>query len=310
MEKNFKKYKKEKRYLDYIDQNMIIKNSFLPFDKWISLKIYLSEIDQDNIISDLIYKDIEDMVSENLIKKYFYIRYLDPYPHIRLRLNISSSQSIDTIMTLMNKKFKKYYNENIIKNIVIDTYKQEFQRYGGEALIKDAEKVFYKDSTVSSQIIRMLKEKTLNLDKCEIFIISVLKIMKDMNISLLNQEKYLTNFKLTKNERKQCRIMKEKIDSHFDISSELFGAQKNIKQMNMYLILEQRTKALKTYWEKIEVEYKNEPIRKMNILLSIIHMHHNRLIGIDREKERFLMACIEHYIHSLNSRKKYYYEKQ
>lgn len=306
MEKNFKNKKRKKMNLDYIDQSMIIKNSFLPFDKWISLKIYLAEIDQDNIISDLIYKDIEDMVSDNLIKKYFYIRYRDPYPHIRLRLNISCNQSIDTIMMLINKKFKKYYNGKIIKRIIIDTYIPEVQRYGGEKLIEDAEKIFYKDSIVSSQILRMIKEKTLDLDKSEVYIISILKLMKDMNIPLLDQEKYLSNFKLTKNERKKCRTIKEKIDNHFDISNELFESQKNVRYMNMYLILEQRSKLLKDYWDKVELEYKNEPIKKIDILLSIAHMHHNRLVGIDREKEKFLMACIEYYVHALNDKEKYY----
>ena len=88
----------------------------------------------------------------------------------------------------------------------------------------------------------MIKEKTLDLDKSEVYIISILKLMKDMNIPLLDQEKYLSNFKLTKNERKKCRTIKEKIDNHFDISSELFESQKNVRYMNMYLILEQRSK--------------------------------------------------------------------
>ena len=99
---------------------------------------------------------------------------------------------------------------------------------------------------------------------------------------------------------------KEKIDNHFDISSELFESQKNVRYMNMYLILEQRSKLLKDYWDKVELEYKNEPIKKIDILLSIAHMHHNRLVGIDREKEKFLMACIEYYVHALNDKEKYY----
>lgn len=295
--------------LSYVDQEMIIENSYLPFENWISYNLYISEINQDNFITSFIQNEIQELVNIGAINKYFFIRYRDPYPHIRLRLDVSNNDKIAILMNNITNKLRKQYQSRIISNVTIESYKQEFTRYGGKNLINDAEKVFYYDSIVSQQIIQMIKNKTIDLGKNEIFIISVLKLMKDMSISFENQENYLNRYKLKKDDRKKCRELKKLIDSHFDVRNELFGAQKDVKCMNMYLILEQRRKALKDYWNQVESKYDFNNQKKESILLSIIHMHHNRLIGINRERENFLMACLENYLHTLNCKEKYYNEK-
>lgn len=77
---------------------------------------------------------------------------------------------------------------------------------------------------------------------------------------------------------------------------------------NLYELLAARKKQIKLYKEKIddiEIQGKLFNVRE-NIILSVIHLHCNRLIGIDRVYEKKLNTLARHTLKALS----YFYAQQ
>jgi uncharacterized protein YhbP (UPF0306 family) len=134
-------------------------------NSWLSVYLYYGE-PWENLLTKGIYPFSEKMKSHGLIKSYFYIRYWDKGPHIRLRLNCEKNarneikedlvkyfesyfkinpSTIDP-KELLNRKVKEFRPNN---TLYFTKYLPEYQMYGGKLAMHAAEKQFQ----LSSQIV-------------------------------------------------------------------------------------------------------------------------------------------------------------
>lgn len=136
----------------------------------------------------------------------------------------------------------------------------------------------------------------IKMDIKNIYILSSFRILLDMNISLDKQVEYLSDYILDKNEIKKFRefpninYLQEIID---DNMMNLFDTQENI---NLMTALEERSMAARDYWKSVSSSDLNES-RKKQIICSILHMHFNRMIGIDRTLENQLISYLRKMIY-------------
>lgn len=86
---------------------------------------------------------------------------MDPEYHIRLRIHFNDISHIGFIISCLMKELGEYVNNNVISNIVVDTYKREIERYR-ERYIQDVERLFYIDS---KYIINFLSNEENEVDK-------------------------------------------------------------------------------------------------------------------------------------------------
>lgn len=112
---------------------------------WLYLKIYCGVKTADIILQETITPLVSQLKKENLIKKWFFIRYNDPKPHIRLRFQLSDIKDYGKILEISNSFLKVFIDSGEIANIVIDSYFRELERYG-IGTIETAEELFYKSS--------------------------------------------------------------------------------------------------------------------------------------------------------------------
>lgn len=294
---NSEKFDNKQTLIDipFIDFETQCNHSYSPFDKWISLKLYMEKSMNNNVIREQVYELHNNLIKKQCIDNFFFIRYEDPCQHIRLRIKFKPKykriliEEIDNF--IMNLK-----KDNIINNCVIDTYVQEYSRYGGHSNIELAEKLFMYDSLTTINILRQKKQKMIKMDIKNIYILSSFRILLDMNISLDKQVEYLSDYILDKNEIKKFRefpninYLQEIID---DNMMNLFDTQENI---NLMTALEERSMAARDYWKSVSSSDLNES-RKKQIICSILHMHFNRMIGIDRTLENQLISYLRKMIY-------------
>ena len=102
---------------------------------WIYVKLYANSIFYDFIIAKihLKYKDYS----------WFFIRFYDDRPHLRLR--IKSQNYYSDLASLMND-MNELRQDGIIDFIKIDEYHPEIERYGGREKIDEAEAIFHRSS--------------------------------------------------------------------------------------------------------------------------------------------------------------------
>lgn len=262
----------------------------LPFDNWLYLKLYCNQNREEELIAFYIMDFCEELKKKYGIE-YFYMRYADPKPHIRLRLHASKSLLLQVYPQIMNWN-SELFSDQVIGDISISVYEREVERYGGLTLMEVAEKLFFEDSYIVESILRLKRLGKLTLTLEEIAIISIIMYVsrfykefdQQLNFLLVNYHSsdFMSEFKKKKeNLLKVCNFEK--------------GWDNLIEREDgkiIYELLIRRNQLIDLYREGIE-KTNSDQLFKNDIVASVIHLHCNRLIGTNRELERKLMAFAE-----------------
>lgn len=155
---------------------MEITRNYIPGSEWLYLKIYTGIKTSDILLEEAIQPLTTSFLNNDLIKKWFFIRYNDPKPHLRIRFELSDLIDYNEIFSSIQDAFKPYTESGEIANFVVDTYHRELERYGTETM-EAAEYLFFENSDF------FLKE-CLHLDDEEKIIISLFYI--DQKLDLLH----------------------------------------------------------------------------------------------------------------------------
>lgn len=126
---------------------------------WLYFKIYTGEKTADTLLASVIEPLTRQWLEEGVIDRFFFVRYRDPQPHIRLRLRGKAPQSElfhQLIISQLHTTLEPYSQQGLVHNTVVDTYRPEIERYGKETMT-DSEHVFHVDSLA---VVRLLQELT------------------------------------------------------------------------------------------------------------------------------------------------------
>jgi thiopeptide-type bacteriocin biosynthesis protein len=127
-----------------------VTRSFPPGSEWIYLKLYCTPESSDRLLLQFLPALIER--SGKYITAWFFIRYHDPEPHIRLRIK-SSGRDVPQVVARCNELLAGL-PEGLVNEYRYDTYHRELERYGA-ALIHVVEESFYAGS---AWVLRYLQE--------------------------------------------------------------------------------------------------------------------------------------------------------
>ena len=76
------------------------------------------------------YGYVNEMLNQNVIAKWFFIRYSDPDFHIRLHLHLNEARDFSCIFNRFFVVLQPVINTGLVWNIQCDTYQREMERYG------------------------------------------------------------------------------------------------------------------------------------------------------------------------------------
>lgn len=258
---SFKSALSEKKYKLKCDKHCIKENEKYRYPKhWIYAKIYLPKGEENNFIIN----NISEFINKNdNIKQWFFIRYFDPKPHIRLRIHTSDKKVLLNVIDWL----EDLRESAIIANYIITPYHRELERYGGAKIYPDIEQIFMLDSLCVIKILCYIKDNSLDkLESSNLILKNLEYILENVHIKnkiILKtlQTNELTDKKL-KNDFRQLNISKFQIPSDIcTLSQEIYNVINKIVDNN---ILNGTKKSNCTINEWIS---------------SLIHMHFNRLNG-------------------------------
>ena len=132
-----------------------IKQKFLPGSEWHYIKIYSGVKTADKILTEVIEPMAAKLIEENVIDKWFFIRYADPDHHIRVRF-AGAGNFYAEVTDKLNKALATYLENHLAWKIQTDTYIRELERYGSEN-IENSEMLFFYDSVTTLQILSLLE---------------------------------------------------------------------------------------------------------------------------------------------------------
>jgi len=242
---------------------------------------------------------------------YFYIRYKDPQDHLRIRIFFSELDDEEYIvLRKMIRDFFTNVQENVpLYDYRIMSYEPEINRYemSPPVGLSKIEEWFFIDSVSCYELNKIVNNNLIDFSIETVFVISSLHIL---NKIFENKEEgfiedILSGYNQYNKHNQYYKLIEKDVKGLIGEDNNWDKMYNTNDGMRLSTIIEQRNKYLYNYFQKIDL--KNESNREdlKRIVPSILHMHFNRLIGIDREKENKLMSILYKYIHNQRNKKKY-----
>jgi thiopeptide-type bacteriocin biosynthesis protein len=104
---------------------MIVERSFIPGNEWLYIKLYTGLKTADNILEEVILPLSQYFQENDFILRWFFIRYIDPKPHLRIRFHLKKQEYYPFIFNSINQALQPYFYSGEIANIQLDTYNRK-----------------------------------------------------------------------------------------------------------------------------------------------------------------------------------------
>ena len=124
--------------------------------EWLYYKLYTGHKTADLILTEIIKPMTEEFIGQEIIDKWFFIRYADPKHHLRVRFRSLDSQNIGRVHTSLPAPLAHFMKQDLIWKTQLDTYQRELERYGQHTM-ELSESLFYHDSDAIVQFLDLIE---------------------------------------------------------------------------------------------------------------------------------------------------------
>ncbi|GAB5472045.1 MAG: hypothetical protein Mars2KO_01440 [Maribacter sp.] len=133
-----------------------LKRSFIVGSEWLYYKIYTGHKTSDLVLTEIIKPIINQFIEEDIIDKWFFIRYADPKHHLRIRFHFRNKDYIGPVISMLHEPLNVFVQEDLIWKIQLDTYQRELERYG-PGTMELSETLFCYDSDTTIQFLDLIE---------------------------------------------------------------------------------------------------------------------------------------------------------
>ena len=146
-----------------LNSDIPVKRFFSPGSEWIYFKIYGGYRSLENILMD-IEKDILRFCQSGVLDKWFFIRYEDPDPHLRVRVRLCELSGFSEVLRHFASLLDQARYEGKLSSWCLDSYERELERFG-KTSIDQVESFFQLDSQMVCQMLKSVEtEEDRNLE--------------------------------------------------------------------------------------------------------------------------------------------------
>ncbi|MEN5232490.1 thiopeptide-type bacteriocin biosynthesis protein [Sphingobacterium faecium] len=243
-----------------IPNSEMVERDFLPLQEWIFYDLFLHPLHMDRLLLDIIDHFI--LYNTKEIKEWFFIRYNVQGDHLRLRMKANSDCQAELIKCL-NQIVKPYTHSGILKEVKINTYKREMERYD-VAGITNVETLFHKSSLL---VYELLKNNLPDLEKYE----HCLRIFLGVHKSLVIGQKRFIDW---------TSFIRNTLEKEHHLKNTAFKALNQFIKINNTNYKSEGTEMEQLYMDSIIELLQHCPQRRQAPLFTdFMHMHINRLFA-------------------------------
>ncbi|WP_405407667.1 lantibiotic dehydratase [Streptomyces decoyicus] len=132
----------------------------LPGGEWLYAKIYAPQARQPELLA----RHLAPLTDPGLLRRagadlWFFLRYEDPAPHIRLRFHGKPESLWPVLLPALHAWTRARAETGLLAKMVLDTYEPEVERYGGPAAVEHAERFFHADSESVVTLLAMAPDQ-------------------------------------------------------------------------------------------------------------------------------------------------------
>ncbi|MEU0949473.1 lantibiotic dehydratase [Streptomyces canus] len=272
-----------------------------PGGDWLSLKVYAITDRHDEILSRALPALLEQTTS--LTDRWFYVRYQDDEPHLRIRFHGKPAGLNSDLMPAVHEWADRLAAAGGIRDLVIDTYRPELARYGGPEVMEAAEQAFCADSRAAVEQLQLRDKGHLDIP-AELLLAAN---QMDMAARLIGdgwQDWLLKTYPKGAHHRVFQRYRNEAVAFLSPLLATDGGALRMPDELTQ--VWERRAPSLTHYGHLIR-----EAIAEGRLgtapapFRSVLHMHHNRLGGMNPEAEQGSYAIARGVLQTVTDRKRH-----
>jgi lantibiotic biosynthesis protein len=268
------------------------KENYVIGSGWLYLKIYCNPASANRILVQNILPVIKDLAKE-APATWFFIRYADPKPHIRLRIKLDETNT-GLVIALLKRRISGIVKDSIAREYQADTYRRELHRYGAD-IIEDVEAFFYASSELICRFIS--KHQHNSEDQSHRLAISSMSAMLTMAMpSIADQvifmgavkESFIREYAKEKSAKVDLDLKYRAMRTEF---TELCADARYFRKMKLggtWFLFTQKFQAL------VKKSSAFSPERKQSLLADLIHMHLNRIFTEHQRKQEFVLYYCFH----------------
>lgn len=263
-----------------------------PGTEWLFAKLYCADDVHDDLIVDYLPALTDEFFERGLTDLWFFIRYADPEPHLRLRFFGNPKLLSEYILPRLAEWSSALVAARIAQRLVLDTYDRELERYGGVEAMAIAERIFAADSIATIQILN-LQRRGLDLPKSDLALLSVDALLASVGLTRTERLGVYTTIVAQQEDAQRNELPR--------LRKEFFGYRKAAQRIvadgewlqnqprgdALASVLHCRTEQISPLGDQLHVlEARGElSVGITSIVESLIHMHLNRMFGVDRQLE-------------------------
>jgi thiopeptide-type bacteriocin biosynthesis protein len=271
----------------------------LPGGEWLYVKLYCHP-HQQNFLLDSLHFLLQELHGQDLVKQWFFLRYSDPKPHLRVRFLGEPGPLHSSFLPQLSRWAQVQLQGGNLRNLTLDTYDQELERYGGEQGLRVAEACFAISSDLTLDLLDLLAEQHFTL--LDLGLYSADQLLQPFLAMTERQRLYVLPFRNSE----EKTAFTHRWHSYQRTARQLLGNETWLFAQpsgeHLYTTLQRYKPALAHIANRLHLlEQAGEmKVDRERYLSSVLHMHFNRL-GVlpDEEKHirRGLARTLESFLH-------------
>ena len=218
--------------------------------------------------------------------RYFYIRYSDPSPHLRLRIWRGGDES-DSVATLLARWADGLVEAGLCTDHAFFRYERELERYGGTEAMMLAEDIFAADSRLCHSLVAARNGKRVALDSWSLCVLSLDRLLVALG---MGEDEIAAWLAETPGDRRMlgAHFRERKRDLRIILSGGHALSDPTEAAIN------EAVEAISVAWDKLAGLYTNGKLGAdpAQLRRHFAHLHVNRQLGTNPEVEKTIFSLL------------------
>jgi thiopeptide-type bacteriocin biosynthesis protein len=274
---------------------------YLPGGEWLYALVHGTPECQNNLLVAHLPRLIAALPDE--VDRWFFIRYRDQDHHLRLRFHGEPEVLTTKVLPGLHAWAADLRAHGLIQRISLGVYEPELERYGGPEAIEAAERAFHADSRCVVDTLALLDTGQLTLEPAVIAAAGYVDMARAFHTPMERKseidnvtssdppwlEWMLRTF--SKNEKhKEFQQRRREVLALIDPYGDWAGLRAHPGGAALFSAWVRRSEALAAYHRTLRKLDTKAWATPTQVLQSLFHMHHNRLVSLDRDAENASLA--------------------
>ena len=258
-----------------------------PGSDWLYLKLLCAPAAQDDLLAGPVRGLTEFAVKAGLADRWFFIRYADPEPHLRIRFHGQPVVLLGALIDEVCAWATELVGDGVCQRFSIETYEREVERYGGARGMDAAEEVFAADSVAVCELLDAVRRSPSALRRADVAMLGVDRLLGACGIEGAPRVDWLRRHApLSRDDGTDYRARKDQLRVLIEADADEWHP--------LVAILERRFRAMApaaARLEALEVDASLDRAREA-LVADFAHLHCNRMLGASPDEEQRLLALL------------------